>query len=75
MKKVMFIIGVCIFGTFVYWKSAKLNSTVDDLLLKNIEALADMEVSEPFYCRLSGDLTCPDNGKKVGAVYQGYSLR
>ena len=48
---------------------------MDDLLLKNVEALAEIESMEPIYCEDYGGFTCPNNGKKVGEVYQGYSLR
>ena len=75
MKKGLFIIGVCLLGAFTCWNSVKTNTVMDDLLLKNVEALAKMESTEPIYCKDYGDFTCPDNGKKVGAVYQGYSLR
>ena len=74
MQKVVFVISVCLLGVFVSLKSAKSNSVRDDLLLKNVEALANIENGWPLICDDSGNLTCPDNGKKVGAVYNGYSL-
>ena len=75
MKKGLFIIGVCLLGAFTCWNSVKTNLVMDDLLLKNVEALAEIESMEPIYCEDYCGFTCPNNGKKVGEVYQGYSLR
>ena len=51
MQKGLFIIGVCLFGAFACWNSVKTNLVMDDLLLKNVEALAEMESTEPIYCK------------------------
>ena len=77
MQKVLFIIGVCLFGAFACFNSVKTNLVMDDLLLKNVEALADGEytVTPPTLCDGTGDLTCPNFGKKVKHVVQGFSLR
>lgn len=77
MQKVLFIIGVCFFGVFACWNSVKTNLVMDDLLLKNVEALADGEytVTPPTLCDGTGDLTCPNFGEKVKHVVQGFSLR
>jgi len=74
MQKVLFIVG-CVLGTFVCWSSTKSCPITNDLLLKNVEALAMDENSLPINCRDLGDFTCPNNGVKVGDVYKGYSLR
>lgn len=77
MQKVLFIIGVCGFGTFVYWQSTKSNLVMDDLLLKNVEALANDENSGsalPVSCVMYGETKCPHDGVKVKYVVEGYSL-
>lgn len=75
MQKVLFIIGVCILGTFIYWKAAKSFPVTNDLLLKNVEALAMEENSLPIICRDSGNFICPGNGVRVAEVYMGYGLK
>ena len=64
-------------GVLGFWVSQQTQETpiMNDVFLENVEALADMEMSGPTTCWLSGELTCPNNGEKVGEVYQGYSLR
>lgn len=74
MQKVLFIIGVCILGTFIYWQTAKSCPVTNDLLLENVEALAMEENTLPIICRDSGDFICPGNGARVAEVYMGYSL-
>lgn len=75
MQKFLLIICVCLFGGFTYWNSVVSNPSVDDLLLKNVEALADWESNIPTSCYFSGNYTCPIHGEQVGEVYEGYSLR
>ncbi len=75
MQKILCIIGACFLGASIYWKTTESLPIIDDLLLKNVEALADVERDElPIVCRASGDLTCPNNGEKYGMIYQGYGL-
>lgn len=78
MQKVLWIIGVCALGAFVSWKSAKSNPMVDELLLKNVEALADLENPDYYYesvkCLISGDSKCPNKGIKVKYIIEGLSL-
>ena len=73
MQKVLFIIGVFVLGTFVYWETAKSQPMIDDLLLKNVEALASAESTLPVFCEESGNVTCPGIGAKFKTVYEGYS--
>ena len=80
MQKVLWVIGVCALGAFVSWKSVKSNPRVDELLLKNVEALANLEdiykpPTPPTLCDGTGNLTCPKIGVKVEYVVQGYSLQ
>lgn len=74
MKVYYVILGVCLFGAFTCWKSIASDSVVDDLFLKNVEALADGEHNLPVDCEFSGNYTCPIGGEKVGFVYKGYGL-
>lgn len=78
MQKVLWIVGVCALGTLVFGKSTKSNPVVDDLLLKNVEALADLENPEHYYesvkCLISGDSKCPNKGIKVKYIIEGLSL-
>lgn len=77
MQKVLFVIGVSVLGTFIYWEATKSQPMIDELLLKNVEALADMEDSGsnlPMFCLMSGDCKCPDTDKRVRFVVEGYSL-
>lgn len=74
MQKVFLILFVGVLGI---WVSQQIQKTpiVDDVLLENVEALANTETSEPVICRLDGDVVCPINNRKCGVVYIGYSLR
>lgn len=76
MKVFFVIVGACLLGAFTCWKSVVPDAT-DDLFLKNVEALADEEFWAPpgTYCGGSGNYTCPGTGVRVGAVYEGFSLR
>lgn len=64
-------------GVLVIWISQQTQKTpiVDDVLLENVEALANTEFSEPIICRWDGDVVCPISNRKSGIVYIGYSLR
>ena len=77
MQKGVFIIGVCLFGAIACWNSVKTNLVMDDLLLKNVEALAGGEntATPPTICNGTGNFICPNFGERVKYVVQGYSLR
>lgn len=72
MQKVFLILGVCTLGIIVGVQMPKEQVVVSEVVLENVEALAGMEIIVPKICRLSGDVTCPDNGVKVRNVYEGY---
>lgn len=77
MQKVLWIVGVCALGTLVFGKSTKSNPMVDDLLLKNVEALADSEYSWghlPIDCIMLGDYKCPKDDQRVKYILEGLSL-
>lgn len=74
MQKVFLI--VCVFGlsALVAQKATEVQPVLDNVLLNNVEALAEIESDDPIECWGSGDYICPDYGGKVGFVYKGYSL-
>lgn len=74
MQKVFLILFVGVLGIWVSQQTQKI-SIVDDVLLENVEALANGEMSEPILCQWDGDVVCPINNRKCGIVYIGYSLR
>lgn len=77
MQKVLFVIGVFVLGAFMCCNTMNTKPMIDDLLLKNVEALADGEntAPPPTVCDGTGNFTCPIFGEKVKYVVQGYSLR
>ena len=64
-------------GVLGNWVSQQIQKTpiVDDVLLENVEALANDEVPGLTICRGSGDFVCPNFGERVSSIYIGYSLR
>ncbi|MBP3680135.1 MAG: hypothetical protein J6I70_07485 [Bacteroidaceae bacterium] len=75
MQKVFLILFVGTLTVLVGHKTMKSSIVMNDVILKNMEALAEGESGVPVTCDWSGEVTCPNNGDKVGVVYQGYSLR
>lgn len=75
MQKLVFILIVSALAIWVGNKAAKTPIAMNDVILKNIDALADGESGTRITCDWSGNLSCPNTGDKVGAVYEGYSLR
>lgn len=75
MQKLVFILIVSALAIWVGNKAAKTPIAMNDVILKNMEALADGENGTNIACDWSGEVTCPNNGVKVGVVYEGYSLR
>jgi len=75
MQKVFLILGVCVLGVFICLQSVNEQAVVKDVVLENVEALANVENRLPMNCIGSGEVKCPDNGVMVAAVYIGYSLR
>ena len=69
-KKVLLIeIGLgAIYGTSRYFGT----ETVSDLAFQNVEALAQYETGENYYCLNFGDIDC--NGVKVDYKMTGLSL-
>ncbi|MBO5080576.1 MAG: hypothetical protein J6B82_06800 [Bacteroidaceae bacterium] len=75
MQKILAIMVVCILGGLVFGQASDSRLILNEVVLANVEALAELEWVKPStYCLGSGDLTCPEYGEKVKDVYRGYSL-
>lgn len=72
----MLILFVGVLGISIGNQSMNTPVVTNDLMLENVEALANMEIVSPqITCWASGEFICPNDGVKVRAVYQGYGLR
>lgn len=74
MQKFFQILFVGFLGGIVVQQLQETSVEIDDVLLENVEALAGTESTLPITCIGEGGVTCPNNGKKVLEVYEGYSL-
>lgn len=75
MKTKLLIVSsllITVIATYFYSDSEK--TELSDLLLKNVEALADNECVSKVYCWGSGSVDCPIADAKVEYVMEGYSL-
>ena len=69
-KVVLIVIGLgAIYGASHYFGT----ETVSDLAFQNVEALAQYETGENYYCINFGDIDC--DGVKVDYKATGFSLR
>lgn len=76
MKKKVFILACLILGVVSVYQKSQTQSSVDDFLLMNVEALATSEYMDNYItCKSSGDIVCPIDNVGVEYVYGGYSLR
>ena len=75
MKKVILILFVGVLGTIIGYQSKKTPVVTDDLMLENVEALANEENKLPIYCEASGCCICPINGARVKYIIESYGLR
>ena len=75
MQKVFLVFFVGVLGVFINNQVMNAPTVVNDVLLENVEALANTETTLHIACFWEGDFICPGTGKKVGEVYQGYGLR
>lgn len=74
MRKVFLLLFVCALGTLIGSQVIKTSTVVDEILLQNVEALADLETMLPTYCAFTGDCTCPNGGIKVKYVVESYGV-
>lgn len=75
MQKFFYVLLIGVLSVFIYRQSVNASNITDDVLLENVEALANMENTIPVVCWDEGDCTCPNNGKKYKYIFEGYSLR
>ena len=75
MQKFILILFVGVLGVIVANQTMETSVVTNDVVLENVEALADTEVSGPTYCKGEGNVTCPINEFKCAYVFIGYSLR
>ncbi|EKU90350.1 NVEALA domain-containing protein [Bacteroides oleiciplenus] len=68
------VISLCAVVSITVFCSRKSSKQMDDLLLKNIEALARGEGDGYTYCLGVGSVDCPITQYKVEYVMSGYSL-
>lgn len=77
MQKFILILAVGVLGVFVANQTGETPTVTNDVVLQNVEALADNENSEGNYsirCLMEGDTECPKNGWRVMYVIEGFSL-
>lgn len=75
MQKVFLVLFVGVLGVFISNQAMKTSVLANDVLLANVEALANTEATPPTTCFGEGDFTCPIYGIRVEDIYIGYSLR
>lgn len=74
MKKYFLVIALGLVCLTVALQGLQTKNKKNDLLLMNVEALAFDESKTPVDCFGSGNLTCPQSGKKVGYIITRWSL-
>ena len=77
MQKVFLVLFVVVLGIFIGSQTMSTLTVTDDVLLENVEALANMENSGSdirYKCLMTGENKCPINGVKVVYVIEGLSL-
>ena len=75
MQKVFLVLLVGLLGVFISDQAMKTSVVANDVLLANVEALANTETTLPTTCFGEGGFTCPIYGIRVEEIYIGYSLR
>ena len=75
MQKIFLVLFVGVLGVFIGQQVQGTPIVMNDVLLENVEALADMENSVPINCQGDGEITCPIDNRKCAFVFKGYSLR
>ena len=76
MQKFILILFVGVLGVFVANQTME-TSVVNDVVLHNVEVLADAEnsgVIMPVHCVMYGESECPIDGVRVKYVIEGLSL-
>lgn len=75
-KFIVSLVGLLAVGAFFIFSYTRMNRSEkpDDLMLRNIEALAAGENEGDVYCIGSGSIVCPRSTDRVEHVYIFYSL-
>lgn len=69
-KNIMLVMAIIIVATFFLIKGNR-EENISDITLANIEALANDEFDNGYFCYGTGKVTCPYSGQKVA----GYFIR
>ena len=67
-KNIMLAMATIIVATFFLTKVNK-EEKMSDLTLANIEALANNEFDNGYFCYGTGKVTCPYSGQQVAGYY------
>lgn len=65
MQKFILILFVGLLGVFVATQTKETSVVIGDVVLENVEALANVENRLPTSCEASGDVDCPLDDAKV----------
>ena len=69
-KNIMLVMATIIVATFFLTKVNK-EEKMSDIVLANVEALANNEFDEGYFCYGTGEVICPYSGQQVA----GYFIR
>ena len=64
----MFVMATIIVATFFLMKENR-EENISDITLANIEALANDEFDNGYFCYGTGKVTCPYSGQQVAGYY------
>jgi len=67
-RNIMFVMAVIIVATLFLIKENK-EENISDITLANIEALANDEFDNGYFCYGTGKVTCPYSGQQVAGYY------
>ena len=68
-KKIISVLAIIAIAAFSFIKANK-SEELSDVVLRNIEALADNELAyNEYICYGTGKVTCPYSGLKVAGYY------
>ena len=75
MQKFILILFVGVLCVWAVNKTMETPVAINDVMLENVEALANTEKPKPMSCQGDGNVTCPINNHTCAYVFIGYSLR
>ena len=70
----MYLSAIIIVATILAIK-AESRKPMSDIALANVEALADNEGENQYYCYGTGSVRCPYSGKLVAGYIKRYNLK